>query len=49
LRFLHTGEAFGFIGKVIATVATAGSLFLVYTGFALSYRRFFLRRTDAAN
>jgi hypothetical protein len=49
LRFLHTGEALGLFGKVIATIATAGSLFLVYTGFSLSYRRFFLRRTDAAN
>jgi uncharacterized iron-regulated membrane protein len=41
LRFLHTGEAFGLPGKVIATIASLGSLFLVYTGFALSYRRFF--------
>jgi uncharacterized iron-regulated membrane protein len=41
LRFLHTGEAFGFAGKVLASFASAGSLFLIYTGFALSYRRFF--------
>ncbi|MCW5552450.1 MAG: PepSY domain-containing protein [Verrucomicrobiae bacterium] len=41
VRFLHTGEAFGVSGKIIAVVATAGSLLLVYTGFALSYRRFF--------
>ena len=40
IRFLHTGEAFGLIGKVIATLATAASLVLVYTGFALSWRRF---------
>jgi uncharacterized iron-regulated membrane protein len=45
LRFLHTGEAFGLIGKIIATLATAASLFLVYTGFALSYRRFFSKKT----
>lgn len=41
MRFLHTGEAFGLIGKIIATLATAASLVLVYTGFALSWRRFF--------
>ncbi|MDQ8202587.1 PepSY-associated TM helix domain-containing protein [Pelagicoccus sp. SDUM812003] len=41
VRFLHTGEAFGLIGKIIATVATAASLILVYTGFALSWCRFF--------
>lgn len=40
-RFLHTGAAFGFWGKLIATIATAASLVLVYTGFALSWRRFF--------
>ncbi|CAA6677220.1 MULTISPECIES: PepSY domain-containing protein [unclassified Lentimonas] len=40
VRFIHTGAAFGFVGKVIATIATAASLFLVYTGFSLSYRRF---------
>jgi uncharacterized iron-regulated membrane protein len=41
IRFLHTGEAFGLFGKIIATIASAASLFLVYTGFALAYRRFF--------
>jgi uncharacterized iron-regulated membrane protein len=44
LRFLHTGEAFGLTGKIIAVLASIGSLFLVYTGFALSYRRFFARK-----
>ena len=44
LRFLHTGEAFGLTGKVIASIATLASLFLAYTGFALSYRRFFPRK-----
>lgn len=39
-RFLHTGAAFGFWGKLIASIATAVSLILVYTGFALSWRRF---------
>ena len=44
IRFLHTGEAFGMIGKVVATISTTLSLVLVYTGFALSWRRFFRRR-----
>ncbi len=43
-RFLHTGEALGKGGQFIAGVACLGGLFLVYTGFALSWRRFFGRR-----
>ncbi|MDQ8184829.1 PepSY-associated TM helix domain-containing protein [Pelagicoccus sp. SDUM812002] len=39
-RFLHTGAGFGFWGKSVACLFTLGSLFLVYTGFALSWRRF---------
>lgn len=39
LRFLHTGEAFGFVGQIIATIASLASLVLVYTGLALSFRR----------
>lgn len=48
MRFLHTGEAFGLPGKIIAALATAASLVLVYTGFALSWRRFFPRRHPAS-
>ncbi len=44
LRFLHTGEAFGFVGKLTAALACIGALFLIYTGIALSYRRFFPSR-----
>jgi uncharacterized iron-regulated membrane protein len=44
IRFLHTGGAFGLPGKIIATLATAASLVLVWTGFALSWRRFFGKR-----
>ncbi len=40
LRFLHTGDVFGMVGKSIATLATFGSLVLVYTGIALTFRRF---------
>ena len=39
-RFTHTGEAFGLAGQSIAGVVSAGSLLLVWTGFALSWRRF---------
>lgn len=44
IRFLHTGGAFGLPGKIVATLATAASLVLVWTGFALSWRRFFPKR-----
>ncbi len=40
-RFLHTGEALGWWGQLLAGVACLGALVLVYTGFALSWRRFF--------
>ncbi len=51
-RFLHTGEALGWPGQFIAGLACLGGCFLVYTGFALSWRRFFSRatpRSDAAS
>jgi uncharacterized iron-regulated membrane protein len=38
-RFLHTGEAFGLVGKLIATLATAASSVLVVTGVTLFWRR----------
>ncbi|ABF92199.1 PepSY-associated TM helix domain protein [Myxococcus xanthus DK 1622] len=44
LRFLHTGEALGLMGQLVAAIASLGGVFLVYTGFALSWRRFFSRR-----
>jgi uncharacterized iron-regulated membrane protein len=43
-RFLHTGEAVGPIGQFVAGFACLGGCFLVYTGFALSWRRFFDKR-----
>lgn len=43
-RFLHTGEAVGSIGQLLAGLACLGGVFLVYTGFALAWRRFFGRR-----
>ncbi|NBD11022.1 MULTISPECIES: PepSY domain-containing protein [Corallococcus] len=44
LRFLHTGEALGWVGQLVAALASFGAVFLVYTGYALSWRRFVPRR-----
>jgi uncharacterized iron-regulated membrane protein len=43
-RFLHTGQALGWGGQLVAGLASLGGVFLVYTGFSLSWRRFFGRR-----
>ena len=40
-RFLHTGELFGFLGQTIATICTLAAILLVWTGFALAWRRCF--------
>ncbi len=40
LRFVHTGEVGGFPGQTIAGIASLGACFLVWTGLALSWRRF---------
>jgi uncharacterized iron-regulated membrane protein len=39
VRFGHTGEVFGVAGQLVATLATAIGVLLVYTGFALAWRR----------
>jgi len=43
-RFLHTGEALGVVGKALAALASVGALLLVWTGLALTWRRFFSRQ-----
>jgi uncharacterized iron-regulated membrane protein len=40
-RFLHTGQALGWPGQLAAGLACLGGCVLVYTGFALAWRRFF--------
>ncbi|HVZ63672.1 MAG TPA: PepSY-associated TM helix domain-containing protein [Lacunisphaera sp.] len=40
VRFLHTGEALGLPGQWIAGLGCVGGCLLVYTGFALAWRRF---------
>jgi uncharacterized iron-regulated membrane protein len=39
LRFAHTGEYFGVVGQTVAGIVTLLSVFLVWTGFALAWRR----------
>lgn len=48
LRFAHTGEIGGLTGQTIAGLVTLGSVFLVWTGLALSWRRFFAWRARRA-
>ena len=52
IRFLHTGEVFGVVGQTIAGVVSLTSLFMVWTGFALAWRRLitplFRRRREAS-
>jgi uncharacterized iron-regulated membrane protein len=40
VRPLHTGELFGVVGQILVASATLGVLVLVWTGMALSWRRF---------
>jgi uncharacterized iron-regulated membrane protein len=48
LRFLHTGQALGWGGQLFAGLASLGGGVLVYTGFALAWRRFFIGKEPAA-
>ena len=48
LRFLHTGEALGFFGKLTAALASLGGAVLVWTGLALAWRRFLAWRRPSA-
>lgn len=49
MRFTHTGESFGLIGQFIGFVACIGGAVLVYSGFALAFRRLanFVRKRRA--
>jgi uncharacterized iron-regulated membrane protein len=40
-RFIHTGEAGGLPGQIIATAASVGGVLLVWTGLSLALRRLF--------
>jgi len=47
-RFLHTGELFGLVGQTVAALCTLAAAMLVWTGFALAWRRFFGRKASAS-
>lgn len=49
VRFGHTGEVFGIAGQLLATIASAVGVLLVWTGFALAWRRLlqFARRRSS--
>lgn len=40
LRFAHTGEIYGVIGQSVAAVVSLGTAVIVWTGLAMSWRRF---------
>jgi len=40
IRWIHTGEAGGWIGQTIAGLASFGAVMLVWTGITLSWRRY---------
>ncbi len=40
LRFAHTGEVLGIPGQTLAGIVSLGAAVLVFTGIALSLRRF---------
>lgn len=51
VRFLHTGEVFGFVGQTLAGLASLAACLLVWTGLALAWRRLIsplLKRRAAA-
>ena len=41
LRFAHTGEVYGLVGQSIAGLVSLGVAVMVWTGLAMSWRRFF--------
>ena len=48
VRWIHTGEAGGFLGQTIAGIASGAGALLVWTGFALAWRRFRKRKEAVA-
>ena len=48
VRPVHTGEAGGLVGQIVAALASAGAVVLVWTGLALAWRRFRARNARAS-
>lgn len=39
MRFVHTGQVYGVFGQTIAGLVSLATIFMIYTGLALAYRR----------
>jgi uncharacterized iron-regulated membrane protein len=48
LRFLHTGQALGWPGQLVAGLVSLAAVVMVWTGLALAWRRLVPRRRRAA-
>jgi uncharacterized iron-regulated membrane protein len=48
VRPVHTGEAGGVVGQMVAALASAGGVVLVWTGLTLAWRRFRTRNARAS-
>jgi uncharacterized iron-regulated membrane protein len=48
VRPVHTGEVGGVVGQMVAALASAGGVVLVWTGLALAWRRFRARQARAS-
>jgi uncharacterized iron-regulated membrane protein len=48
VRPVHTGEAGGMAGQMVAALASACGVVLVWTGFALAWRRLRARNARAS-
>ncbi|WP_411828089.1 PepSY-associated TM helix domain-containing protein [Luteolibacter sp. AS25] len=48
IRWIHTGEAGGMPGQTLAGLSAASTILLIWSGFALSWRRFRNRRRKTA-
>jgi uncharacterized iron-regulated membrane protein len=48
VRPVHTGEAGGVVGQMVAALASAGGVVLVWTGLTLTWRRFRTRNARAS-
>ncbi|MEZ0275242.1 MAG: PepSY domain-containing protein, partial [Roseimicrobium sp.] len=44
-RWVHTGEAGGWVGQTLAGLASLAAALLVWTGLALTWKRFFKKRS----
>ncbi len=45
VRWIHTGEAGGLLGQTAAFLVTIATMVLIWTGLALTWRRFFRKRS----